>query len=56
MAASEQLGVLTHSPMAAGLLSGKYLEDPGKGRLVENKFYQARYDEDDYRKTGSSAC
>lgn len=51
MARSEQLGVLTYSPMAAGLLSGKYLEASGTGRLAENKFYQARYDEDDYRQT-----
>jgi len=51
MARSEQLGVLTYSPMAAGLLSGKYLEESGTGRLAENKFYQARYDEDDYRQT-----
>jgi aryl-alcohol dehydrogenase-like predicted oxidoreductase len=45
MAQSEQLGVITYSPLGGGLLSGKY--GPGKrpdeGRLVSNKIYQARY-------------
>jgi aryl-alcohol dehydrogenase-like predicted oxidoreductase len=47
MAQAEKLGVLTYSPLAAGLLSGKYSRDrrPPSGRLVENKIYQVRYGE-----------
>ncbi|MGB9835758.1 MAG: aldo/keto reductase [Candidatus Saccharicenans sp.] len=48
MAQAEKLGVLAYSPLAAGLLSGKYGKNkkPASGRLVENKIYQARYGED----------
>lgn len=48
MAQAEKLGVLTYSPLAAGLLSGKYGKErrPASGRLVENKIYQARYGEE----------
>lgn len=46
MALSEQLGVLSYSPLAAGLLSGKYLSgDVSEGRLKENAMYQTRYGE-----------
>ncbi len=45
MAEAEKLGVLPYSPLAAGLLSGKYgrAKRPASGRLLENKIYQARY-------------
>lgn len=45
MARAMQLGVLTYSPLAAGLLTGKYGEKrrPNTGRLVENKMYGVRY-------------
>jgi aryl-alcohol dehydrogenase-like predicted oxidoreductase len=48
MAQAEHLGVIPYSPMAGGLLSGKYGSDqqPEKGRLVENKMYQTRYSAD----------
>jgi aryl-alcohol dehydrogenase-like predicted oxidoreductase len=48
MAEAEKLGVLAYSPLAAGLLSGKYGKNqrPAAGRLVENKIYQTRYAED----------
>lgn len=48
MAEAEKLGVLAYSPLAAGLLSGKYgkSQRPASGRLVENKIYQTRYGED----------
>ncbi|MBC7363166.1 MAG: aldo/keto reductase [Candidatus Aminicenantes bacterium] len=48
MAQAEKLGVLAYSPLAAGLLSGKYGKDrkPASGRLVENKIYQTRYGEE----------
>jgi aryl-alcohol dehydrogenase-like predicted oxidoreductase len=45
LAESEGLGVLPYSPLAGGLLSGKY--GPGRrpetGRLVTNKVYATRY-------------
>jgi aryl-alcohol dehydrogenase-like predicted oxidoreductase len=45
MAQSEQLGVISYSPLGGGLLSGKYGRDrrPETGRLMENKMYQTRY-------------
>jgi aryl-alcohol dehydrogenase-like predicted oxidoreductase len=45
MAASEQVGVLSYSPLAGGLLAGKYDADtrPPEGRLVTNKMYGIRY-------------
>ena len=45
MAQSENLGVLSYSPLGGGLLTGKYgLETrPDEGRLVENPMYQTRY-------------
>jgi len=48
MAEAEKLGVLAYSPLAAGLLSGKYSQGrrPDSGRLVENKIYKARYGQD----------
>jgi len=48
MAQSEKLGVITYSPLAGGVLSGKY----GKknldvnGRLHANAMYRKRYDDD----------
>lgn len=45
MAETENLGVLTYSPLAGGLLTGKYGvgKYPEKGRLIDNKYYQTRY-------------
>ncbi|MFK7922483.1 MAG: aldo/keto reductase [Bacteroidia bacterium] len=45
MAISEQLGVISYSPLGGGLLTGKYGKDrrPDSGRLMENKMYQVRY-------------
>ena len=45
MAQSENLGVISYSPLGGGLLSGKYKRDkkPQEGRLSENKMYQVRY-------------
>ncbi|HEK86660.1 MAG: aldo/keto reductase [Candidatus Saccharicenans sp.] len=45
MAEAEKLGVLPYSPLAGGLLSGKYGKNkrPASGRLVENKVYHVRY-------------
>ena len=45
MALSEQLGVISYSPIGGGLLSGKYAPDvrPDQGRLVSNQTYAKRY-------------
>lgn len=45
MVASEQIGVITYSPLGAGLLSGKYgvNKRPEQGRLVQNARYGDRY-------------
>jgi len=45
MAQSENLGVVPYSPLAAGLLTGKYgmSRPPKTGRLVENAAYKTRY-------------
>ena len=45
MAQSEQIGVISYSPLGGGLLTGKYgrTQRPDTGRLMENKMYQIRY-------------
>lgn len=45
LAQSEQVGVITYSPLGGGLLTGKYGVNfkPEKGRIVEEKMYAARY-------------
>jgi aryl-alcohol dehydrogenase-like predicted oxidoreductase len=48
LARSEQLGVITYSPVGGGLLSGKFAPGvrPDSGRLISNKGYVARYGEE----------
>ncbi|NND32695.1 MAG: aldo/keto reductase [Saprospiraceae bacterium] len=45
MAQSENVGVISYSPLGGGLLTGKYGIErrPDSGRLLENKMYQIRY-------------
>jgi len=44
MAQSENLGVITYSPLGGGLLTGKYsIEGEVNGRIKTNPMYQARY-------------
>jgi aryl-alcohol dehydrogenase-like predicted oxidoreductase len=45
LAASEQIGVISYSPLAAGLLSGKYNQGvkPQEGRFIDHKGTQDRY-------------
>jgi aryl-alcohol dehydrogenase-like predicted oxidoreductase len=45
MAEAEHIGAFTYSPVAGGLLSGKYGRDlqPGTGRVASNAMYRARY-------------
>jgi aryl-alcohol dehydrogenase-like predicted oxidoreductase len=53
MAQAEEVGVISYSPVAAGLLTGKYRRDGEKaaGRLVRNEFYAARYGEAESHET-----
>lgn len=48
LAEAEGLGVITYSPIGAGMLSGKYAPDqrPNEGRLVANERYARRYGEE----------
>jgi aryl-alcohol dehydrogenase-like predicted oxidoreductase len=50
MAQSEGLGVISYSPLGAGLLTSKYApgQRPTSGRLVENSAYKSRYREEHY--------
>ena len=45
MALSEEVSVISYSPLGGGLLSGKYAvnKQPKDGRLIENKMYAERY-------------
>ncbi len=48
MAASEQIGVISYSPLGGGLLTGKYgvNKKPESGRLIEEKLYSDRYEDE----------
>lgn len=45
MAISEEVGVISYSPLGGGLLTGKYgiNKQPDSGRLLESEMYQLRY-------------
>jgi len=45
LALSEQVGVISYSPLGGGLLTGKYgtAHKPSQGRLVDNQIYTRRY-------------
>ena len=45
MALANGLAVIPYSPMAGGLLSGKYAAGEAAGRIVSNKAYARRYGE-----------
>ncbi|TCT16056.1 aryl-alcohol dehydrogenase-like predicted oxidoreductase [Natranaerovirga pectinivora] len=47
-ALSEQMGVISYSPLGGGLLTGKYgvNKRPNQGRLVEEKRYTDRYNDE----------
>ena len=47
LAASEDLGVISYSPVGGGLLSGKFAKGkrPESGRLTSNEMYMKRYGE-----------
>jgi aryl-alcohol dehydrogenase-like predicted oxidoreductase len=48
LAHTEELGVITYSPVGGGLLSGKYAPGvrPDTGRIITDKSYTARYGEE----------
>ncbi len=50
MAQANGLGVFPYSPLAAGILTGKYASAsrPEAGRMLSNKQYQARYESERY--------
>ncbi len=50
MAVSENMAVMTYSPLAGGMLTGKYLAQhkPEKGRFLEQKMYADRYGRPEY--------
>jgi aryl-alcohol dehydrogenase-like predicted oxidoreductase len=50
LAESEQVGVISYSPLGSGLLSGKYgkTAQPEQGRLVENRMHRTRYSDPAY--------
>jgi aryl-alcohol dehydrogenase-like predicted oxidoreductase len=56
MAQAEEVGVISYSPIAAGLLSGKYLkaDENATGRIAQNQFYAARYGDREYVETARS--
>ena len=43
MAMNEGIGVFSYSPLGGGYLTGKYLNEKGKGRFETSKMYQKRY-------------
>jgi aryl-alcohol dehydrogenase-like predicted oxidoreductase len=45
MAVEMGLGVCSYSPLAGGLLTGKYAQEGAQGRLVANAMYKLRYGE-----------
>jgi aryl-alcohol dehydrogenase-like predicted oxidoreductase len=55
LAASEGLGVLTYSPLAGGLLTGKYAAPSGGAprRLDDNQLYRVRYGDPAHHETAA---
>ncbi|MEH7384675.1 aldo/keto reductase [Bacillus sp. JJ1521] len=55
LAQSEQLGVISYSPLGGGLLTGKYGKStkPKEGRLIEQQNYQLRYGQESYYETAN---
>ena len=50
LALSEQMGVISYSPLGSGLLTGKYngAAQPERGRLIENQMHRTRYSDPAY--------
>jgi aryl-alcohol dehydrogenase-like predicted oxidoreductase len=58
LARSENLGVLSYSPLGAGVLTGKYNQkrDIENTRLNDKAYYKARYSNPDYYTTADNLC
>jgi len=56
LAQSENVGVISYSPLGGGLLTGKYSKatKPRSGRLVDNAMYATRYGEAQYLETAEA--
>ena len=57
MTQSEGIGAISYSPLAAGLLTGKYSSahnSKGLGRIGDNKMYQMRYRKESYFETAQA--
>jgi aryl-alcohol dehydrogenase-like predicted oxidoreductase len=56
MALAEGLGVFAYSPLAAGMLTGRYGvdKDPEHGRIVDNPRYQVRYGDPSFRQAADA--
>jgi len=49
LAKEENIGVISYSPLGAGILTGKYKKDSSvQGRIKENKMYASRYSDPTY--------
>ena len=50
LAGTEEIGVISYSPLGSGLLTGKYNEaaQPERGRLIENRMHRTRYSDPVY--------
>jgi len=48
LAEHEGLAVVPYNALGAGLLTGKYLDDQGQGRLTEVEMYRQRYEKPQY--------
>ena len=54
LAQSEQVGVISYSPLGGGMLTGKYVAGkPDEGRFLTNAMYQKRYQDQIYADTAA---
>jgi aryl-alcohol dehydrogenase-like predicted oxidoreductase len=58
LAQDQELGVMTYSPIGAGLLTGKYehLDKNTSARLYDKKYYNQRYSNEMYYETAKKFC
>lgn len=58
LAKDQQLGVMTYSPIASGLLTGKYeqIQKSDSARLNEKEYYNQRYQQDIYYEISRKFC
>lgn len=58
LAASEELSVISYSPLGGGLLTGKYSvsDRPDEGRLVDNPMYMRRYGDPQHYSIAERFC